>query len=537
MAIEIKLPELGENISGGRVTAVQVTAGQQIAADEALFELETDKAVIEVPAPQAGVIEKVLIKEGQDVKVGQVIVTLKEAAAAADEKPVGPVKSEPVVEMVPAAVASQPAIPTGKTKTVDVLIPDLGENISGGTVSAVLVRTGQQIEVEQAVIELETDKAVIEVPCPLAGVIEKITVKTGQQVKVGQAVLQLKTSASPLNLVRSEDPPIYNASPVEVDIPAGQDLPKQGIPYTPSKDLAPAAPSVRRFAREIGLDINEVKGSGPAGRISLDDVKAWSKTLNRQRKEGKLGLPGVALEPLPDFSRFGLVRRETMNKVRETTARHLSYAWSVIPHVTQFDKADITELENLRKSYGPMVEKAGGKLTMTAILMKISAIALKKFPKFNTSIDMERMEIIFKDYVHIGVAVDTDRGLLVPVVRNVDQKNITELSVELALIAEKARHRKLSIEDMQGGNFTISNLGGIGGIGFTPVVNSPEVAIMGVSRSSWEPVYQDGAFVPRFILPFSLSYDHRIIDGAEAARFLRWIAEALQEPFKILLEG
>ncbi len=257
--------------------------------------------------------------------------------------------------------------------------------------------------------------------------------------------------------------------------------------------------------------------------------------LNKQRALQAGATAGVQAEPLPDFEKWGAIERQPMSKVRETTAQHLSYAWSTIPHVTQFDKADITDLENLRKQYAGQVQNKGGKLTLTAILLKVAAQALKKFPQFNASVDMIHKEIIFKKYVNIGVAVDTERGLLVPVIKDVDQKSITELSVELSELSGKARERKLGLEEMQGGNFSISNLGGIGGTGFTPVVNAPEVAILGVSRSEMQPVFKDGQFVPRLILPLSLSYDHRIIDGADAARFLRWVCQALEQPFLLAL--
>jgi pyruvate dehydrogenase E2 component (dihydrolipoamide acetyltransferase) len=294
---------------------------------------------------------------------------------------------------------------------------------------------------------------------------------------------------------------------------------------------------VRRFAREIGIDINEVSGTGPGGRISIEDVKSFAKMLNKQKAVLDNVLRGIEAEKLPDFSKWGEIEVKPMSKVREKTAKHLAYAWATIPHVTQFDKADITDLEKLRKEFGKKVESAGGKLTVTGILLKVISSAFKVFPQFNASVDLVNNQVIYKKYHNIGIAVDTDRGLLVPVIRNVDRKNLIDLSVELTAIAEKARNAKLTLEDMQGGNFSISNLGGIGGSGFTPVVNSPEVAVLGVSRSQMEPVFADGDFIPRLMLPLSLSYDHRLIDGADAARFLRWVCEALEKPFKILVEG
>ena len=301
--------------------------------------------------------------------------------------------------------------------------------------------------------------------------------------------------------------------------------------------IAPASPSIRRFAREIGVDIHNVPGSGPGGRISIDDVKAFSKRLQQEKGLAGSSAGIIASKPLPDFTKWGSIEKEKFSKLRETSAKHLSYAWSSIPHVTQHDKADITELEKLRKQNGKKAEAVGGKLTMTAILIKIIEAALKRFPQFNASIDMSTQEIIFKKYFNIGIAVATDRGLLVPVIKDVDKKNIIDLSVELTEISSKARDKKLTVQEMQGGNFSISNLGGIGGTGFTPIVNAPEVAILGISRSEIQPKYMDGEFKPRLIMPLALSYDHRIIDGADAAYFLRWVCEVIEEPFNILLEG
>jgi pyruvate dehydrogenase E2 component (dihydrolipoamide acetyltransferase) len=301
------------------------------------------------------------------------------------------------------------------------------------------------------------------------------------------------------------------------------------------RQLAPAAPSIRRLARELGVDINHVSGRGPGGRISDADVKAHAKSLISQ----PVARAGAALPaaPLPDFTRWGDVERQAMSNVRRKTAEHLSYTWSTVPQVTQYDKADVTTLEELRKRYGKRAEEAGGKLTVTAVALRVVASALKIFPQFAASIDAGRNEIIYKRYFHIGVAVDTDRGLLVPVIRDADKKNIVELSVELAHVAEKARNRKLALEDMEGGVFTITNLGGIGGTAFSPIVNAPEVAILGISRASLEPVLVNGTFQSRKMLPLSLSYDHRLIDGADAARFLRWVAEALEQPFLLPLVG
>jgi pyruvate dehydrogenase E2 component (dihydrolipoamide acetyltransferase) len=303
---------------------------------------------------------------------------------------------------------------------------------------------------------------------------------------------------------------------------------------------APASPSVRRLAREIGVNINDVEGTGPVARISLDDVKEHARRiLSSIGAAGGVG-PGSLARPgkaLPDFTKWGEVDRQAWTNIRRVTSEHLSYAWTTIPHVTQFDKADVTALEELRKRHKEQVAQAGGNLTVTAMLVRILATAVHKFPQFNASIDIERGEIIYRKYVNVGVAVDTDRGLLVPVIRNADEKNITQIAIELHKAAERARDRKLSIEEMSGGGITISNLGGIGGTYFTPIVNWPEVAILGVSRGVIEPVWRNEKFEPCQRLPLSLSYDHRVIDGADAMRFLRWVVEAIEQPFLLSLVG
>jgi pyruvate dehydrogenase E2 component (dihydrolipoamide acetyltransferase) len=307
----------------------------------------------------------------------------------------------------------------------------------------------------------------------------------------------------------------------------------------PPRPNVPAAPSVRRLARELGLDIADVPGTGKGGRISEDDVRAHAKNVITGQVAGPAGLvgraAGFASEPLPDFSQFGAIERKPMRGIRRKTAEHMVASWHTIPHVTQCEKVDITALEQLRKQFGKRVEAGGGKLTVTSIITKVIAVAMRKFPQFNSSVDLAKEEVVYKSYVNVGIAVDTERGLLVPVLRDVDTKSITQISSEIAQLAEKARAGKLSMDEMSGGCFTITNLGGIGGTHFTPIVNHPEVAIMGMSRSAMEPVWNGESFEPRLMLPLSLSYDHRIIDGADAMRFLRFVAEALEQPFLLAL--
>jgi len=565
MAQEIKLPELGDGIESGTVVSVFVSKGDTIEKDQALLELETDKAVIEVPASESGKISKVLVSKGDEVDVGQAIVeiegagdgsakeeTQKEEKAEKPKQEEKESSEEPKQEKAPVEEEKKESKKSKSAgETINFKIPNLGDNIESGVVTSILVSEGDAVEKDQGLLELETDKAVVEVPSDIAGTIKKINVSQGDEVAVDQEVMVIESSgAEPVEEAeeaaeetkpeQKEEPKEEKAEKKKDVSPAAaatvsKDVPQQVFEPPRRGKLAPASPSVRRFAREIGLDIHDVPGSGPGGRISVEDVKSYAKMLNKQKGAGMAA--GVQAEPLPDFSKWGETERESMSKLRQTGAKHLSYAWVSIPHVTQFDKADITELEKLRKANGKKAEAAGGKLTMTAILIKVIEAALRKFPQFNASVDMSKMEIIYKKYFNIGIAVDTPYGLVVPVLKNVEKKNIIDLSVELTEMSKKARDRKLSLEEMQGGNFSISNLGGIGGTGFTPIVNSPDVAILGVSRAAMEPKFVDGKFEPRLMMPLALSYDHKLIDGADAARFLRWVCEVLEEPFRVMLEG
>jgi len=445
-------------------------------------------------------------------------------------------------------------------------LPELGENIETGDLVRLLVSAGGSIAEGQPVMELETDKAVVEVPSSVSGTVKEIRVKEGEKVKVGQVIFTLEGGATaqpekprhaPVEHISEQHEArlsLQAAIQAEGKTEAQVFLPDQPPAFAPKafampeqlgkvagtehRAPAPAAPHVRRLAREVGVDIYEVKGGGPGGRISEDDVKAYAKLLLASVTAAQAAPAGHFAQPaLPDFAKFGKVERVSMRGVRRKTAQHLWEAWTTIPHVTQQDKADITELEQLRARFAPKAEEAGGKMTVTAIALKVCASALKLFPQFNASIDMAKEEIVYKQYINVGVAVDTDRGLLVPVLRDVDKKNIVELAAELTQISRKAKDKKLTPGEMEGGTFTITNLGGIGGTGFSPIVNYPEVAILGLSRSSMEPIWMNGKFEPRLVLPLSLSYDHRLIDGADAARFLRWIAEAFEQPFLLSVQG
>jgi pyruvate dehydrogenase E2 component (dihydrolipoamide acetyltransferase) len=480
----------------------------------------------------------------------------------------------------------------------EVTLPEISENVDSGEVIAVLVSVGAVVEKDQPVVELETEKAAFEVPSPEKGRIAEIDVKVGQTVKVGEVLIKLQTdgelaAAGPKpQEKRPAEPPVIAevveelaALPppeeVEPERPAPQEQqPVKAEPERPASAVpVAAAPSVRLLARELGIDIAKIPGSGSGGRITPEDVKQYARGIiggdtASPRAPGGAGTPNArsrvwgpapveeTVRPLPDLSQWGGVERQPMSKTRRTIADTLSYGWSHIPHVTQYDRADITDLESFRKAHAAEVEKAGGKLSVTSIVVKVAASALKVFPQFNASLDTQRDEIVYRKYCHIAVAVDTDRGLLVPVIRDVDKKSILQVSVELAQLAAKARNKQIAPEELMGGGFTVSNLGGLGGTNFSPVIYWPQVAILGISRSAWEAVPWRGrpglasrrhlagvsanegqgqdalatsAIQERLILPLSLSYDHRVIDGAEGARFLHWIAQALEQPLLMIL--
>ncbi|GGM11430.1 dihydrolipoyllysine-residue acetyltransferase [Deinococcus aerophilus] len=580
MATELKLPDVGDNIEKGTVVTVLVKAGDTINEGDPIIEIETDKAVIEVPAGAGGTVEDIKVSVGDTVNVGGVILTLGgEGQAPASEQAAPEQKAS-----IPAAAAPQapeqpqPSAPAPAAGgSTPVTLPDVGDNIEQGTVVTVLVKVGDTIKEGDPVIEIETDKAVIEVPAGAGGTVQSIAVGVGDTVKVGGTILTLggspaqgggneaaatESSATAADAgtaqrvaqgqqaaQKAQPAPQTAAGHAHDGLPAAAGATTQAPgaqrPYNTQtfdgRTVVPAAPSVRRLAREIGVDIHDVHGSGIAGRISEEDVRRSAGTPT-QPPAAAGAAPATApapagTAPLPNFEKWGTVQREDMSGIRKATVRSMTASWSTIPMVTHFDKADVTAMEETRKRFGARVEKAGGKLTMTHILMKVVANALRQFPKFGASLDLAAEQVVFKNYVNIGVAVDTPVGLLVPVVKDADRKSITELVLELSELAGRARERKLKPDEMQGATFTISNLGGIGGHAFTPIVNSPEVAILGVSRGGMEPVWnrEKGEFEPRNMLPLSLTYDHRLIDGADAARFVRFIAEALEDPFLISL--
>jgi pyruvate dehydrogenase E2 component (dihydrolipoamide acetyltransferase) len=490
MAIEIKLPILGENVDSGVVLSVLVSKGDEVAEGQPVIELETEKATVEVPASASGRVQEINVKEGETIKVGQVILLLGEGAGAAKEEERKP---------RPAAKSEE------------------------------RLRERAQAEKEEEEGEEEEEVKAVAAPSPAPRAETRARPRAEETKKAPRPQALGEEEAG------KEGPPPQAFGEAVKPRPAVRPKPEEA-PKPETRELIAAAPSVRRLARELGIDINEVAGSEQGGRVSEDDVRNYARSIILNVTRLRPAAQPVAAA-LPDFSRWGEIERKPMSGVRRKTSARVSEAWQTIPHVTHFDQADITELEELRERFGKKVEAAGGKLTITAIALKVVASALKVFPQFNASVDAQAEEIIYKKYCNIGVAVDTDRGLLVPVVRGADKKNILELAVELTELSEKARDRKITIEEMQGGSFTISNLGGIGGMNFSPIVNSPEVAILGVSRAARRPVFVDGRIAPRLMLPLALSYDHRLIDGADAARFLRWVVEALQQPLLLALEG
>ncbi|NBT62224.1 MAG: biotin/lipoyl-binding protein [Planctomycetia bacterium] len=421
--------------------------------------------------------------------------------------------------------------------SIEFKLQALKENVEIVEVNAIKVNLGDIVTKDQPLIEVQADKAALEVPSPAAGKITQILIKQGDQVKIGQLIFVIDPVGAGAAVASSSPPPVPQKTPVAAPIHAPAAVPVATATATKTAPIVlahddnkviPAGPSTRRIARELGVDLGHVPGTGRHGRVSEDDVRSFV------RGSGSNGSSGgsISVPPLPRFEDFGTVERQPMSAIRRATARQMSLSWSIVPHVTQSDVSDITDFEAFRKS-----QSKGPKFTISAFAMKAVVVLLKEYPVFNSSIDVAGNQIIHKKFYNIGVAVDTENGLLVPVIRDVDKKSIVELAEELTSIAERARQRKLDSKDLTGGTFTITNLGGIGGTGFTPIVNYPEVAILGISRGRLEPVVHNGEIVPRLMMPLSLSYDHRVIDGAVAARFTRRLAEMLENPYQLLIHA
>jgi pyruvate dehydrogenase E2 component (dihydrolipoamide acetyltransferase) len=547
----IRVPDIGNG--EGEVIELMVKEGDRIEADQSILTLESDKASMEIPAPKAGVIKSMKVKLGDRLKEGDELFELEvegdapaaeaapAAAPAAAEKPAA---EKPAAEAAPTAAAEPAAAPAAETSQ-DIHVPDIGSS-GKAKIIELLVKVGDTVEADQSLITLESDKASMEIPSPAAGVVESISVKLEDEVGTGDLILKLKVAGAA---------PAAAPAPAKADAPAAaapaakaESAPAAKAEAAPAPAAAPAkdgakvhaGPAVRQLAREFGVELSAVSATGPHGRVLKEDVQVYVKAMMNKAKEapaagGATG--GMGIQPIPevDFSRFGEIEEVPMTRLMQLGATGLHRSWLNIPHVTQFDQADITDLEAFRVAQKAVAEKAGVKLTILPLLLKSCAFLLKELPDFNASLAPSGKAIIRKKYVNIGFAVDTPDGLLVPVIKDVDKKSLLQLAAEAAVLAEKARTKKLSANEMQGACFTISSLGHIGGTGFTPIVNAPEVAILGVSKATMQPVWDGKAFQPKLMLPLSLSYDHRVINGAAAARFTKRLSDLLADIRTILL--
>lgn len=540
---EIKVPDIG---SSGKASIIEISVnvGDTITAEQALITLESDKASMEIPSPAAGVVESISVKVGDEVGTGDLILILKGAAtskpASASSAPQSQAK-----EKLTEQAAEESAEAAGES-VEEVRIPDIGSSGSANVIE-VMVKAGDTVEADQSLITLESDKASMEIPAPKAGVVESVSIKVGDEGKTGDLILTLKVAgAAPAK--KSEAKPQEAGSQQTTVAPNKQGVPEAKASATPAPAVSGpskagtkvhAGPAVRMTAREFGVELADVQGTGPKGRILKEDVQAYVKSMMSKAKQAPAASAsgGSGIPPIPeiDFSKFGEIEEVPMTRLMQVGAANLHRSWLNVPHVTQFESSDITELEAFRVSQKAVAEKAGVKLTVLPLLLKACAHLLKELPEFNASLAPSGKAVIRKKYVHIGFAVDTPDGLLVPVIKNVDQKSLLQLAGEAAELAEKARTKKLSPDAMQGACFTISSLGHIGGTGFTPIVNAPEVAILGVSKATMQPVWDGKAFQPRLMLPLSLSYDHRVINGAAAARFTKRLSELLADIRTMLL--
>lgn len=555
---EIRVPDIGD-FSEVAVIEVMVNVGDTIKVEQSLITVESDKASMEIPSSHAGVLKELRVKLGDKVSEGTVIAVLETAqaatapsAAAAPDAPAA-VQLEARPDTAPAA-AQQAGSPASAPAVLDIRVPDIGD-FKDVSVIELLVRAGDVVQAEQSLFTVESDKASMEIPSPAAGTIQALTVKIGDKVNAGDVVGQMLTQGTAPAAAASAPPATAAAAATTAAAPAPAVAPSPAVAAAHAPTAAPtgrlphASPSVRKFARELGVPLAEVIGSGQKGRITQADVMAFTKSVMAgavQTLAQKAAAPKAAtggnmggLDVLPwpkvDFARFGPVQRKDLPRIKKISGANLHRNWVMIPHVTNNDEADITELEAFRVQTNAEQAKAKSdvKVTMLAFVIKAVVAALKKFPDFNASLDGDAL--VYKDYFHIGFAADTPAGLVVPVLRDADRKGILQISREMGELAKKARDGKLGSADMQGGCFTISSLGGIGGTHFTPIINAPEVAILGLSRSATKPVWDGKQFAPRLTLPLSLSYDHRVIDGAAAARFNAYLAQLLADYRRILL--
>lgn len=539
---DVHVPDIGSS-GKAQVIEIQVKVGDTVEADQSLITLESDKASMEIPSPAAGVVESISVNLNDEVGTGDLILKLKGEGAAPAPAASAPAPAAENQAPAPAAApAPAPAsAPTADT-VKDIHVPDIGSS-GKAKIIEVLVKAGDKVEKDQSLITLESDKASMEIPSPEAGIVESVIAQLESDVGTGDLILKLKVAGSAPQAATAAAPaPQASATPA---------APAAKAPAAPAQaPAAPAAapsgkvhagPAVRLLAREFGVDLAQVSATGPHGRILKEDVQVYVKAMMTKAKAapaaaaGATGGAGIPPIPVVDFSRFGEVEEVPMTRLMQVGAANLHRSWLNVPHVTQFDQADITELEAFRVAQKAVAEKAGVKLTVLPLLLKACAFLLKELPDFNSSLAPSGKAIIRKKYVNIGFAVDTPDGLLVPVIKNVDQKSLLQLAAEAAALAEKARTKKLASDDMQGACFTISSLGHIGGTGFTPIVNAPEVAILGVSKAAMAPVWDGKAFQPRLMLPLSLSYDHRVINGAAAARFTKRLSDVLGDIRSMLL--
>ncbi len=517
---QITVPDIG-NASDVDVIEVMIKPGDKIEKEDPLITLETDKATMEIPSSEAGIVDSVNVKVGDTVSQGQLIAVVK-----------AELESEEVPDAAEPQQAAEPIISSSEVSetVINVTIPDIGSTADVDVIE-ILVSPGDHIEKDASIITLEGDKATMEVPAPQAGEVQDINVKVGDKVSQGSLVLTLKTKVA----AGDKPAPVSEVQETAAPAPAAPTDAPSAAPQAPATQThsgqVHAGPAVRRLGRELGVTLEQVIGTGRKGRVTKQDLQSYVKTRLAN------GGSGLAVEAMPeiDFSQFGEIETQPLKKIKRLTGKHVHRSWVTVPHVTQFDEADITELEDFRKANKAKAEKQGFKLTPLVFIMKAVVAALKAFPQFNSSLSANGENLILKHYYHIGVAADTPNGLVVPVIRNADQKGIFEIAKELGEVSARAREKGLMPQDMQGGCFTISSLGGISGTAFTPIVNSPDVAILGVSKAKLQPVYQEGEFVPRLILPLSLSYDHRVIDGAEAARFTKFLGECLNDIRNLLL--
>ncbi len=542
----IRVPDIGSG--EGEIIELFVKVGDRIEADQSLLTLESDKASMEIPAPKAGIVKELKVKLGDRLKEGDELLVLEAEGAAASEAPAAaaPAAEQPTAAPAPAAEAAPaPAAAPAAATVQDIHVPDIGSS-GKAKIIEVLVKAGDTVEADQSLITLESDKASMEIPSPAAGVVEEVIAKLDDEVGTGDLILKLKIAGA----APAAAPAQAAAAPAKAEAaPAAAPAAASAPAAAPAQAAAPAAasnakvhagPAVRQLAREFGVELGAVSATGPHGRILKEDVQVYVKAMMQKAKEAPAGAGatgGAGIPPIPvvDFSKFGEVEEVAMTRLMQVGAANLHRSWLNVPHVTQFDSADITELEAFRVAQKAVAEKAGVKLTVLPLLLKACAHLLKELPDFNSSLAPSGKAIIRKKYVNVGFAVDTPDGLLVPVIKNVDQKSLLQLAGEAAALAEKARTKKLSADEMQGACFTISSLGHIGGTGFTPIVNAPEVAILGVSKATIQPVWDGKAFQPKLMLPLSLSYDHRVINGAAAARFTKRLSDLLGDIRTILL--